>query len=155
MKASYIVAATGVVIIIAATGFFALRQTQPIVAPPSPPKTVATPQAPTPAPAPKPAPPEAAADCLLPGPPPVPPDGGNATDADMKLGHDVIQAFVKQLEAYQACRISQIDHAGSDVTPQRKQIWLEQGNAAVDEAHAIADAFGAQLKIYHAKHPGK
>jgi len=97
-----------------------------------------------------PAPPAALAECLFPGPPPVPPDGSTATDADMKLGHDCIQHFVLQLEAFKACRNAQIDHAPAGTTDARKQTWLQEGNAAVDEAHALADAFSAQLKIFHA-----
>jgi hypothetical protein len=96
-------------------------------------------------------PPVAPAECMLPGPPPVPPDGATATDADMKLGHDAIQHFVVQLEAFQACRNAQIDHAPAGTTDARKQIWLQEGNAAVDDAHALADAFSAQLKIFKAR----
>jgi 3-methyladenine DNA glycosylase Mpg len=78
----------------------------------------------------------------------VPPNGATASPADMTLGHDVIQAYVVQLEAYQACRDAQADHAPLGTSDERKAIWIEQGNAAVDQAHAIADAFAAQLKIF-------
>ena len=91
------------------------------------------------------------ADCLLPGPPPVPPAGAAATTEDMRLGHDVMQAFVVQLEAYQTCRNAQIDHAGPGVSQQQKEEWVEQGNAAIDEANALAAAFGAQLKVFKAR----
>jgi hypothetical protein len=67
----------------------------------------------------------------------------------MKLGHDAIQHFVLQLEAFQACRNAMIDHAPAGTTAERKQIWVQEGNAAVDEAHALADAFSEQLKIFH------
>ena len=93
----------------------------------------------------------APADCLLPGPAPVPPDGNTATAADMKLGHDVIQAFVVQLEAYQACRLRQADQAAPAITPQQKQQWVDQGNSAVDDANALASAFATQLKAYKAR----
>jgi hypothetical protein len=92
-------------------------------------------------------------DCLLPGPPPVPPDGATATAADMALGHDTIQSFVNELENYQTCRNNQLDHADARVSEQQKQTWLDQGNAAVDEANAIANAFAAQLKIFKARPP--
>ena len=95
------------------------------------------------------------ADCLLPGPPPVPPNGATASPDDMKLGHDVMQGFVLQLEAYQACRNNQIDHAAASVTPAQKQEWLAQGNDAIDEANALAAAFGQQLKIFKAKNGGE
>jgi hypothetical protein len=95
------------------------------------------------------------ADCLLPGPPPVPPQGETASADDMKLGHDVMQAFVVQLEAYQTCRNTQIDHAPAGTSLQQKQQWLDQGNAAVDEANALAAAFGAQLRAFKARTPGQ
>jgi hypothetical protein len=112
------------------------------------------------APAPAPAagsPPAAApqAECLLPGPAPVPPDGANATAADISLGHDTIQAFVNQLEAYQACLNNKVDHAPPGVTDTQKDVWIEQGNAAVDQANALAAAFSEQLKIFKAKPKAK
>ena len=95
-----------------------------------------------------------AADCVHPEHPPTPPDGATASRDDMLRGHDAVQSFVNRLEGYQACRNGQIDHAGADISPAQKQAWLDAGNTAVDEAHAIADAFGAQLSVYKGKHPG-
>jgi pyocin large subunit-like protein len=129
-------AATGV------GGYLALRTSS---APPAQAPVAAAPQA---APA-------AQATCLLPGPPPVPPDGATSTAADMSLGHDVIQGFVNQLEAYQACLNNKVDHPAPGVTDGQKDKWIEQGNAAVDQAHALADAFSAQLKIFKARPPVK
>jgi hypothetical protein len=107
--------------------------------------------------APAPAPPDAAqatatppANCLLPGPPPIAPNGSTATAADMKLGHDVMQAFVNQLEAYQACRNNQADHTPG-ITEAQKDALITQGNNAVDEANALAAAFSAQLKAFKAR----
>jgi len=93
------------------------------------------------------------ASCLLPGPPPVPPDGLTATVAEMKLGQVVIQNFVNQLEAYQTCRNNQADHAAPTVSAQQKSTWIDQGNSAVDEANDLAAAFSAQLKIFKARNP--
>ncbi len=93
--------------------------------------------------------------CLLPGPPPVAPAGATATADDMKLGHDVIQHFVEQLEGYQACRNNQVDHAPASVSADQKEKWTAQGNAAVDEAHAVADSFTAQLQVFKQRHPEK
>jgi hypothetical protein len=155
VKTQYVVAGAVVVIIAAAAGAYVYLQhvpaTKPAVtapapaapAPTAPPAVQAPPAAPAPAAAPT--------DCILPGPPPVPPDGATSTDAEMKLGHDVIQHFVLQLEAYQACRNAMIDHAPAGTTQERKQIWVQGGNAAVDEAHDLADAFSIQLKIYKAR----
>ena len=97
----------------------------------------------------------AEAECMLPGPAPVPPDGVTATAADMALGHDAIQGFVLQLEAYQACLNNKVDHPAPGVTDKQKDVWIGQGNAAVDQAHALADAFGEQLKIFKARAPAK
>jgi len=154
VKTPFIVGGAVILVVLAAAAYIELRPAPVRVAPPA-----AAPVAPAaPAPAIQPAaPPQAAiqppADCLLPGPPPVSPDGGKATAADMKLGHDVIQSFVMQLESYQSCRERQIAAAGSGTTDQQKQTWRDQGNAAVDEAQALAASFAAQLKIYHTKHP--
>jgi hypothetical protein len=72
----------------------------------------------------------------------------------MKQGHDDIQAFVLKLEGYQACRDAQADHASPLVTDQAKQNWIAEGDAAVDEANALADAFAEQIKVFKAHHPG-
>jgi hypothetical protein len=154
VKAKFLIAGALVAIALAGGAAFLLMQTQkPPVSTSAPAATAPAPQAPaqaTPTPAPAPVP---VADCLLPGPPPVPPDGATASQDDMKLGHDVIQAYVVQLEAYQACRNAQADHAPLGTSDERKRIWIEQGNAAVDQAHAIADAFSAQLRAFKQRHP--
>lgn len=69
----------------------------------------------------------------------------------MKLGHDAAQSFVLQLEAYQACLNDKIDHPAPGTTDQQKKGWETQGDEAVDLAHAIADAFSAQIKIFEAR----
>jgi hypothetical protein len=142
------------VVVAAGAGAYYYLQHKPAAKPPAQIQVSAAPapsvRQTTPA-TPSPSPSVAPAECLLPGPPPVPPDGTTSTDADMKLGHDAIQHFVQQLEAFQACRNAQIDHAPTGTTDARKQIWLQEGNAAVDEAHALADAFSAQLKVFHAR----
>jgi hypothetical protein len=132
--------ALAIVLALGAGAFLAWRRT-PTPAPSPPPSTQA-------APAPK-------AECMLPGPAPVPPDGANATAADIGLGHDTIQAFVNQLEAYQACLNDKVDHAPPGVTDKQKDVWIEQGNAAVDQANALAAAFAEQLKIFKAKAKAK
>ena len=69
----------------------------------------------------------------------------------MSLGHDAAQAFVVQLEAYQACRNNQADHAAPGTPDKQKDAWIEQGNQAVDEANAIKDAYGQQLQIFKSR----
>jgi hypothetical protein len=136
-----------VVVILAVGGLFALRRPGKPTGASSTPAVHAAP-APVPVAAPPPA-----ADCQAPGMPPPAPDGDTATAEEMRAGHDRIQAFVNALEAYQACRNSQIDHAAPTVTAAQKQTWLDEGNAAVDEANVLASAFSAQLKLFKAKHP--
>ena len=83
------------------------------------------------------------------------PDGTKATAEIMKQGHDTVQAFVQQLEAYQACLNARIDSAGPDVSAQQKQAWLDEGNGAVDEANLLAQSFSFQIKAFHDSHPGQ
>ncbi len=138
-----------VVVILLVGGVFVLRhktkptQSTPTAAVQAAPAPVPTAAAPT------------AADCQSPGMPPPAPDGDTASADEMKAGHDRVQAFVNALEAYQACRNSQIDHADATVTAAQKQTWLDEGNGAVDEANLLASAFAAQLKLFKAKHPGQ
>ena len=147
----YLVAVGAVVVVIAGGAWFALYErstTGVVVPPPAAAPAVSTPVAATPVAV---APP---ADCLLPGPAPVPPNGYTANEADMTLGHDAIQNFVQQLEDYQACRNSQADHAVAGTSDKQKQTWIDEGNSAVDEANDLADRFAAQLKVYKARTPG-
>ena len=73
----------------------------------------------------------------------------------MRQSHDNIQNFVLQLEAYQACRNNQVDHAASGTQVVQKQAWLNEGNDAVDQANALAQAFAAQLRVFKARKTGK
>ena len=99
------------------------------------------------------APAQAVPDCILPGPVPALPRGEVATAADMKTQHDAIQAFVKALEAYQACYHNKADHAPPGTEDRVKQGWIIEGDRAIDVAHRLAEAFSEQLKVYHEKHP--
>ncbi len=143
-KTNFLIA-LGATAVVAAGVAYVLLQKHAAVAPA--PVAAQAPAAATPAVAPIPT------DCLFPGPAPVPPYGATASEADMALGHTVIQGYVLQLEAYQACRNSMVDHAGPEVSLQQKQMWTNQGNRAVDEANALANAFAAQIKDYKAAHP--
>ncbi len=157
MKAKFVLAGLAVVVVLAAVaaGVFYLQQKHAAVAPVRAP-VAAPPPAPAAAPAaPAPAAPHAVApapaECLLPGPPPALPDGYTATDADMKLSHDAIQKFVLQLEGYQACRDAQADHAPAGTPQEKKTALIKDGDDAVDEARALANAFSAQLQIFHSR----
>ena len=140
--------ALGVVAVAAGGGWYVMRSHHaPAPAPVAPAAPVAAPVAPVVASDAVPS------DCLLPGPAPVIPYGPTASEADMKLGRDAIQTFVVALEAYQACRDKQADKAGPEVSQRQKDIWIAQGDSAVDAAHALADTYGNQLKAYKAAHP--
>jgi hypothetical protein len=156
-KTTYILAGGVAVVIAAGVAVAVLHKPSPTVpSPASAPAGESATTAPGSVQAPTASPVAPGADpCLLPGPPPVAPSGATATADDMKLGHDVIQHFVEQLEGYQACRNNQIDHAPAGVSADQKEKWTEQGNAAVDEAHAVADSFTAQLQVFKQRHPDK
>jgi hypothetical protein len=134
----------GAVIVLGAGAALLVRRPKPPVAPPP---AVAAKTATAAA---KPLPP---ANCLLPGPSPVPPDGLTFSAADMKLQREAIQHFVEELEAYQACRDAQADLSGPGVAKRQKDIWIQQGDDAIDEANALKDAFSEQLKIFDSR-PG-
>jgi hypothetical protein len=135
-KTRYLLAMAALLVAAAAAAFFLMHK-QPHTVHPAPPSATAPSRS-------------ANAVCVLPGPAPVPPDGLTATAADMQLGHDVIQRFVEQLEHYQACLNNKIDHPAPGVTAQQKDTWTQQGDSAVDEANALAQAFSVQLKIFKA-----
>ena len=82
------------------------------------------------------------------------PDGHTANVDTMRQAHDNIQAFVLQLEAYQACRNNQVDRAASTVTVTQKQTWIGEGNDAVDQANTLAQTFAAQLQVFNARKKG-
>ncbi len=157
LKAKFVLAGLLVVVVLAAAagGIFYLQQTHKVATPVSVPAPALAPPpvppAPVPATPPASSPAVAPAECLLPGPPPALPDGYTATEADMKLSHDSIQKFVLQLEGFQACRDAQADHAPAGTPQEKKTALIKEGDDAVDEAHALANAFAAQLQIFHGR----
>ena len=78
------------------------------------------------------------------------PHGDSATPEDMKTQHDAIQGFVQALENYQNCENGYAEKAPDETA---KNHYIALGNRAVDEAHALANAFAVQLKAFHEKHP--
>ena len=142
-----IVLAVVVVAAAAAGGFYVLNKAPQSPAPaPAPAASAPAPAEPAPAPA-------ATAECYVPGPVPAMPRGDIATPEDMKIQHDAVQGFVKALEAYQTCLNQKAASAPAGTDEQVKLRWIAEGNRAVDDAHALANAFAAQLKIYHQRHP--
>jgi hypothetical protein len=103
--------------------------------------------------------PAAYADCTYPQAPNHIPDGNTATLAQMLAGQKAVQAYNEQMTAYLACikleRDSRVAQAGDKLTKQQKQeleaIEIQKNNAAVDQLHAVADQFNAQVKIFKAR----
>ena len=103
--------------------------------------------------------PAAYADCSYPQAPSPIPDGNTATLAQMISTQKAVQAYNQQMNAYLSCiqleRDSRVASVGDKLTKQQKQelmaIEVQKHNAAVDQLHAVADQFNAQVKIFKAK----
>ncbi|HVS76624.1 MAG TPA: hypothetical protein VHE11_06790 [Steroidobacteraceae bacterium] len=103
--------------------------------------------------------PAARADCSYPPAPSHIPDGNSATLAQMLAGQKAVQSYNEQMTAYLACikleRDTRVAQAGDKLTKQQKQeleaIEIQKNNAAVDQLHAVADQFNAQVKIFKAR----
>ena len=103
--------------------------------------------------------PAAHADCSYPHAPVQIPDGNTATLAQMMSAQKAVQAYNQEMTAYLSCiqleRDSRVANVGDKLTKQQKQaleaIEVQKHNAAVDQLHAVADQFNAQVKIFKAK----
>ena len=103
--------------------------------------------------------PAAYADCTYPPAPSHLPDGSTATLKEMLAGMQQVSTYNKAMKAYLSCikleRDSRVAAAGATLTKQQKQeleaIEIQKNNAAVDQLHAVADQFNAQVKIFKAK----
>lgn len=103
--------------------------------------------------------PAAYADCSYPQAPSPIPDGNTATLAQMLSGQKAVKVYNEQMNAYLSCiqleRDSRVAQGGDKLTKQQKQeleaIEIQKHNAAVDQLHAVADQFNAQVKIFKAK----
>ena len=96
-----------------------------------------------------------AADCAQPGPAPAIPDGTTATVDQMKAAHQAVQSYALALEAVQDCNEAKIKMAPKGTKPEQLQKMRDEGNAAVDQAKALSDAYSAQVKIFKARAPTK
>jgi hypothetical protein len=95
----------------------------------------------------------AAPDCVMPGQAPVIPDGTTASMDQFKAAHVAVQSYVKSLESYQDCVEARIKMAPPDMKPEDKQKLRDQGNAAIDQAHGLSDAYMEQVKVFKARPP--
>ena len=89
--------------------------------------------------------------CQVPGPAPAMPRGTVATADDMKIQHDAIQAFVKALEAYQACVNDLVEHPPAGTDARTRQILVTLSDHAIDRAHGLADAYAEQERVFKAR----
>lgn len=96
-----------------------------------------------------------AADCAQPGPAPAVPDGTTATVDQMKAAHEAIQSYANSLQLVQDCNEAKIKLAQKSTKPEELQKMRDQGNAAVDQAKALGEAYSAQVKIFKARAPVK
>ncbi|MGA9370177.1 MAG: hypothetical protein WBV35_22150, partial [Steroidobacteraceae bacterium] len=103
--------------------------------------------------------PAAYADCTYPQAPTNLPDGSTATLKEMIAGMQQVSTYNKAMEGYLACikleRDSRVAQAGATLTKKQKEeleaIEIQKNNAAVDQLHAVADQFNAQVKIFKSK----
>jgi len=91
---------------------------------------------------------QARAECILPEPAPVVPDGATASDSEMHAARDSIQKFVNSLQDYQVCLEAEVKSAPPDTRLELKLAWRTLGNAAIDQAQALAADYAQQLAIY-------
>jgi hypothetical protein len=96
-----------------------------------------------------------AVDCPAPGPAPAVPDGATANVDQMKAAHEQIQSYANLLQSVQDCNEAKIKMAPKGTKPDDLQKLRDAGNAAVDQAKALGDAYSAQVKIFKARAPVK
>lgn len=90
---------------------------------------------------------------------PAMPNGSSATKEEMIAGQKQVNAYIKELEAYQQCLVEEEEAAraelGEDVEPevlkQRDNVLTKKYNAAHDEMLKAAAAFNSELEEYQAR----
>ena len=93
----------------------------------------------------------ASAACADPPKPPYMPQGATATEEEMKQGHDALQRYVDVLQTYQACMDQQVKDAPPDTKPEVKAQWQANADAAINAAHAVADVYSMQLRVFKSR----
>ncbi len=99
------------------------------------------------------------ADCAYPHAPGHLPDGSTATLKQMLAGMKRVNSYNQHMMAYLSCikleRDSAVAQAGAKLSKKQKAeiqaIEIQKHNAAVDQLHAVADRFNAQVKIFKAR----
>lgn len=92
-------------------------------------------------------------DCVVPGPAPSPPRGAVATETDMRLQHDAIQAFVKAMDAFRGCIKDEMAHLPADTDTKTKQALVTFSERALDREKQLAGQFAEQERIFTARQP--
>lgn len=95
--------------------------------------------------------------------PPAVPDGASASAEAMAAARSAFQAYDSATNSYVKCVDTTIDGIArqhADVALQDdlhalKEFGLSAHNTAIDQEHAVADQFNAQIRTYRAKHPQK
>jgi hypothetical protein len=93
--------------------------------------------------------PALAAECAVPGQAPVIPDGTTATAEQMNATKAAVQSYVNALQSVQDCNEAKIKMGQKSIKPDDLQKMRDAGNAAVDQAQALAAAYMAQKKIFN------
>ncbi len=91
------------------------------------------------------------AECLKIPKMPQMPQGASASDEEMKVGREKLQAYVNLLQTFQKCMEDKVKNAPPDTKPELKQQWQAEANIAVDNAHEIADIYSIQLRAFKAR----
>jgi len=79
------------------------------------------------------------------------PQGASASDEEMKMGREKLQAYVNLLQTFQKCMEDKVKNAPPDTKPEFKQQWQAEADLAVDNAHEIADIYSIQLRAFKAR----
>jgi hypothetical protein len=94
-----------------------------------------------------------AVECGAPGPAPAIPDGATATAAQMDTAKQQVQSYVNALQSVQDCYEAKIKISQKTTKPDDLQKMRDAGNAAVDQAQALAAAYMAQKKVFNNRAP--
>jgi hypothetical protein len=89
----------------------------------------------------------AAAECTYP-PEVTIPDGGSATEADMKAANAAVKDYMAAVEAYLACLDEEEKALGDSVTAEQKSVHTARHNAAVDALNAVAARYNEQVQLF-------
>ncbi|GMW07215.1 MAG: hypothetical protein AMXMBFR8_20110 [Nevskiales bacterium] len=76
------------------------------------------------------------------------PDGGTATEAEMKAANQAVKEYMAKVEEYLACLDGEEKDLGDTVTEEQKSVHTAKHNAAVDALNAVAARYNEQVQIF-------